>query len=225
MYFTVLSYPRTGSTVIQRAINTSNNFKCIGEKPMTINHMHAFVQSLIDAKTSIPESLFPDIPMDDDRNPVFMAHEVDIDSVISYVKAVYVRHVLGVVHSRNIGWKENFISSYPDEKVANSEIAFIRTLFPDILFILNIRDPEECSRSSIWKFRDDSINEITNRRQWIIDGFNSGIFGDNCILLDYDEWSKDSSMLINPLVAAGININAQTIEAVISEKLTHISNI
>jgi hypothetical protein len=225
MYFTVLSYPRTGSTVIQRIINTSNNFKCIGEKPMAINHMHAFINSLIDAQTVIPESLFPDIPLDDDRNPVFMAQSVDIDSVINYVKAAYVRHVLNVIDAPNIGWKENFISSYPDEKVANSEVTFIRRLFPDILFILNIRNPEDCARSSIWKFRDDALDEIRNRRQWIIDGAKSGLFGDKYILLDYDEWSNDHSKLINPLVSAGMNINAQMVDKVLSEKLTHISNI
>ena len=225
MYFTVLSYPRTGSTVIQRVINTSNNFKCIGEKPMAINYMHAFVNSLIDAQTSIPQSLFPEIPMDDDRNPVFMAHAVDVDSVINYVKAAYVRHVLGVVDSPNIGWKENFISSYPDEKLANSEVMFLRRLFPDLLFILNIRDPGECSRSSIWRFRDSAIEEIANRRKWIKDGAANGLFGDNYILLDYDEWSNDSSKLIHPLVSAGMNINPQTVDSIISEKLTHISNI
>ena len=225
MYFTVLSYPRTGSTVIQRVINTSDNFKCIGEKPMAINYMFSFINSLVEAQTVIPESLFPDIPMDDDRNPVYMAHAVDIESVIGYVKAAYIRHVLGVVDAKNIGWKENFISPYPDEKVANAEISFIRKMFPDMLFILNIRDPKACSKSSIWKLRDDALKEIKVRRDWIIKGFESGLFGNNCILLNHDEWSNDYSKLINPLVSAGMNINAQTVDSVISEKLTHITNI
>jgi len=192
---------------------------------MAINHLHAFVSSLIDAQTSIPESLFPHIPIYDDRNPVFMANEVDINSVINYVKAIYVRHILGVVDSPNKGWKENFISPYPDEKIANSEIMFIRRLFPEILFIINTRDPIECSKSSIWKFREDSVDEISKRKDWMISGAASGLFGDNYILLNHDEWKNDLDKLVNPLTSAGMNIDKDKALSVFSERLTHISDI
>jgi len=225
MNFIVLSYPRTGSTVIQRVINTSPNSICIGEKPMAINHLAAFASSLIDAKTTIPQNLFPDIPLDDDRNPVYLSHLVDVDAATNYLKAVFVRHVLGVVHAENVGWKENFISSYPDEAVANAEIAFVRRLFPNILFILNIRDPEECANSSVWRFRDDAKDEISQRREWMLRGHETGLFGANCILLNHDEWKHDLSKLVGPLRAVGIHAPDEAAHRVASERLTHISNI
>ena len=72
MKFVVLSYPRTGSTVIQRLINTDRNSICVGEKPMAINALYDFYSSVESTKLEIP-SLFPDIPLSDDRNPVFNA--------------------------------------------------------------------------------------------------------------------------------------------------------
>lgn len=192
---------------------------------MAINHLCSFVESLKNAGTIIPEMLFPEIPIDDDRNPVFKANEVDIDAVFGYIKALYVRHVLHVVDAPNIGWKENFISSYPDEKTANAEITFIRKMFPNILFVLNIRNPESCSGSALWRRNPESIKEITQRRDWMLRGHAGGLFGDNTVLLDHDTWSTDISMLIDPLVSAGININKQRAIDVAAERLTHISNI
>jgi len=225
MYFVVLSYPRSGSTVVQRIINTSSNSICIGEKPMTINYLHSFVESLLDAQTTIPQALFPDIPIDDDRNPVFMSHAVDIDAVFNYIKAVYVRHILNVVDAPNIGWKENFISSYPDANVAESEVRFIRRLFPDILFILNVRDPLKCAESALWKRNPSAIDELNNRRSWIVDSFSNGLFGPDAILLDHDIWSEDKNHLVDQLLAAGIAIDREKADLVLGERLTHISDI
>lgn len=225
MYFVVLSYPRTGSTVVQRVINTSDNSICIGEKPMTINHLNAFMESLKDARSIIPEMLFPNLRLDDDRNPVFMANAVDTDAVFNYIKAMYVRHILHVVDAPNIGWKENFISSYPDEKIANAEISFIRKMLPDVLFILNIRDPRSCAESALWRRNPESIKEITQRREWMLRGRAGGLFGERAILLDHDEWSNDISALIDPLIDAGINIDKTKAIDVAAERLTHISDI
>ena len=225
MYFVVLSYPRTGSTVVQRIINTSNNSVCLGEKPMTINHLSAFMESLKNARSMIPESLFPELRLDDDRNPVFMADAVDIDAVFNYIKAMYVRHILHVVDAPNIGWKENFISSYPDEQTANTEVMFIRKMFPDVLFILNIRDPQLCSESALWRRNPESLREITNRRDWMLRGRDSGLFGERVVFLDHDAWSSDINSLLDPLIAAGINIDRSRAIEVAAERLTHISNI
>ena len=223
MKFVVLSYPRTGSTVVQRLINTDPNSICVGEKPMAINALYDFYSSIESCKSDIP-SLFPEIPLDDDRNPVFNADRVDM-SLLSYaLREVFEDIVLCADGFLNTGWKENFISSYHDEGTADRQIMFIQKLFPGVRFILNIRNPEQCSRSKIWQVREDAFNEISVRRQWMIDRFHSGLFGVNSILLDYDEWSSDGDAIIGALSDFGFSVDASMCHAVLSERLLHLSN-
>lgn len=225
MNFIILTYPRTGSTVLQRLINTSDNFTCIGEKPLAINHLHAFFSSVNDAKTIVPNGLFPGIPIDDDRNPVYLSDKVDLDLLAYDIKHLYLKHILGASQSQNVGWKETFISPYPDVSLANKQVKFIRRLFPDMLFILNVRDPYQCSLSPIWQCVPDALDELTQTKNWIIQGYKDGLFGSNSILLDYDHWSIDSSDLINQLISIGINLDIEKSNNVLSEKLNHLSSI
>lgn len=225
MNFVVLSYPRTGSTVLQRLINTSDNFTCIGEKPLVINHLYSFFASVNDAKTIVPNGLFPGIPIDDDRNPVYLSDKVDLDLLAHDIKDLYLKHILGASQSQNVGWKETFISPYPNVSLANRQIKFIRRLFPDMLFILNVRDPYQCSLSPIWQCVPDALDELTQTRNWIIQSYKDGLFGSNSILLDYDHWSVDSSDLINQLISVGINLDIEKSNKVLSEKLNHLSSV
>jgi hypothetical protein len=224
MHFVVLSYPRTGSTVIQRLINIDKEAICVGEKPMAINHLYAFYKSIEDSRFEIP-LLFPSTPLDDDRNPVFNVDKTDLSLVRHMLGEVFQDAVLAPGKKTKVGWKENFISSYADGGMADEQVLFIRSLFPGIKFILNIRDPENTAQSAIWKIRDDAINEISQRRQWIIDRYNSGLFGTQSVLLDYDQWSTQPTKIVEGLTSIGIDINNAEAYTVLSERLTHLQTI
>ena len=223
MYFVVLSYPRTGSTVIQRLINTDKSSICVGEKPMTINHLYDFYASIESSKFDIP-NLFPEIDLSDDRNPLFNANAVDMPLLLNAIKGMYEQFVLCPRDFTNIGWKENFISSYADGKLADEQIHFIRSMFPGVKFVLNVRNPEKCAESMIWKIRDGAIDEIEHRMNWMTDGFNSGLFGYDAILMNHDEWSQDGSVAVKELVNFGFNIDIAESENVLNEHLNHLKN-
>ena len=224
-YFVLLSYPRTGSTVLQRMINTSSSHHCTGEKPMAINHLYAFMKSIEDTKTTIPESLFPHIPLNDDRNPVYGADLIDRTAILMSLREMFSYQVLCRSNFVNLGWKENFISPYRDgDETADGQIALIRELFPTCKFILNIRNPHICASSSIWRHNPAAVKEIGAIRGWLIDRHFRGNFGDS-ILLDHDEWGERPDVAIRQLSGFGIDIDERACLAVASEKLTHISNL
>lgn len=223
MKFVVLSYPRTGSTVIQRLINTDKNSICVGEKPMAINALYDFYSSVESCKFEIP-SLFPNIPLDDDRNPVFNADKVDLSLLTFMLREVYEDAVLCADGFANVGWKENFISSYHDERAADEQIMFIRKLFPDVRFILNIRNPEECSKSKIWSIREGAFEEIEHRRNWILDRFKSGLFGSGAVVTDYDKWSRNGEIIIGQLWDFGFKVDYDNCKSVLSEQLNHLKD-
>jgi hypothetical protein len=222
MHFVVLSYPRTGSTVIQRLINTDPSAICVGEKPMAINYLFDFYKSVEDSKFDIP-SLFPEIPLGDDRNPVFNIDKVDLKLLRHMLKEVFEDVVLAPGNKTKIGWKENFISPYADGDISNQQINFIRTLFPDVKFLLNVRDPEKTSQSPIWRVREEAFEEISERRKWIMDSHLSGLFGSGATLLDYDKWSRNPDVIIGQLWDFGFKVDYQKCKDILSERLTHLS--
>jgi hypothetical protein len=224
MHFVVLSYPRTGSTVIQRLINADSNSMCVGEKPMVINHLYDFYTSIEDAMLVIP-SLFPEIPLDDDKNPVYRADHVDMGLLKHMLREVFEEVVLARGNVPNIGWKENFISPFADGDIADKQIKFIHDLFPGIRFILNLRDPVETAKSPIWRVRDSAVEEIQIRRQWMVDRYEAGFFGNDALLLNYDEWSQDGNVIIAALQSFGFSINNNDAQRILGERLTHLSNI
>ncbi len=222
MKFVVLSYPRTGSTVVQRLINTDPNAICVGEKPMVINHLYDFYQSVEDTRFDIPR-LFPDIPLGDDRNPVYNVDKVDFPLLRNMIRETFEEVVLSPGDKTKIGWKENFISPYADGDVADKQIMFIRSLFPNVRFLLNIRDPEETAKSPIWKVREEAVDEISIRRQWMLDGQKSGLFGSGSVVLNYDKWSKNGEIIIGQLWDFGFKVDYQKCKDILSERLTHLS--
>ena len=150
---------------------------------------------------------------------------MDLDLLADDIKHLYLKHILGVVQSQNVGWKETFISPYPNVSLANRQVNFLRRLFPDMLFILNVRDPYKCSLSPIWQCVPDALDELIQTKNWIIQGYKDGLFGLNSILLDYDHWSVDPSDLINQFLSLGINLDIEQSNKVLSEKLNHLSYV
>lgn len=222
MHFIVLSYPRTGSTVIQRLINTDPDAICVGEKPMAINHLYDFYQSVEDSKFDIPR-LFRNIPLDDDRNPVYHVDKVDFPLLMNMIRETFEDIVLAPGNKIHIGWKENFISPYADGEISDKQIMFIRSLFPDIKFLLNVRDPEETAKSPIWKMREGALEEIKVRREWMIDRQKSKLFGPGSMLLNYDKWSKNGDIIIGQLWDFGFRVDYEKCKDILSERLTHLS--
>ena len=224
MHFVVLSYPRTGSTVIQRLINTDPNSICVGEKPMAINHLYDFYASVEESKFYTSD-LFNDISTSDDRNPLFNIYKVDMVNLRIRIADLYENEILCASGFENVGWKENFISPHLDGEVADQQIYFIRKLFPDIRFILNIRDPRQCANSQIWKVREGAIEEIQTRMNWMLSGFETGLFGENAIVTNYDDWSNHSYVLLEQLRNFGFDLNYNKCLEVLHEQLMHLTNI
>lgn len=193
---------------------------------MVINHLYSFIKSIEDTKTTIPESLFPHIPLNDDRNPVYGADLIDRTAILMSLREMFSYQILCRSNFVNLGWKENFISPYRDgEETADSQIAFIRELLPSCKFVLNIRNPHACASSSIWRHNPRAVREIGIIRDWIIDRHIVGsVFGES-VLLDYDEWGSSPHEAIKKLVDFGIDVDEAACVDIASEKLTHISNL
>jgi hypothetical protein len=105
-------------------------------------------------------------------------------------------------------------------------LLFMARIFPDSKFIFNVRNPLDVSRSSFWKYSDDSINEIAQCRDWLLDVAESELLGPNKVLVvDHDIWSGNPKYLIDSLHGFGVKVNEEQTKLILSERLTHLSYI
>lgn len=221
-----LSYPRSGSTVIQRILNTAENVFISGEKLGLLNSFYSLIKNMEYMKYDLPK-IFNYINVDDDRNPAFHANEIDVQGLIAdVVSSISTKIISPPDNKKTIGWKENFISPYElGQEKAIELIKFAIDVFPDCRFIINIRDPQKTAESTVWKLKQNSLEEISIWREWLIWIHESSILGDKkTCLIDHDKWSIDEEYIIDNLIDFGINIDIEKSKLVLKENLTHLKD-
>lgn len=219
-----ISYPRSGSTVIQRVLNTADNIFISGEKLGLINSMYSFVNNMKYMKKDLPK-IFDYIDVNDDRNPAFNANNINIDGLIfDLIETIKNRIISPPKEKNTIGWKENFISPYElGEDKATEMLMFVSSVFPNCKFILNIRNPKDTANSTVWKLKEKSYEEIDQWRNWLIKLHKNKILGENnTCLVDHDEWSINNDAIINSFINFNIPINVQKSKLILKEELTHL---
>lgn len=226
-YLLLITYPRTGSTVLNRVLNASPGHTIRGESVGAINHLCRFVRSLEEVKHNIP-LLFPHLDSSDDRSPIWGADKITLSSVVNSVRNLVVHELLHPEHNTSVvGWKETMISPvYDDPEFAFDVLMFLRELLPDVRVIFNVRNSADVSKSSFWKYRQEAYWETEKWRKWIIGMHEEQVFGkDKSLLLDYDIWSSNPDILCSQLRRFDVPVNIVDTKTLLQEKLTHISDL
>jgi hypothetical protein len=221
-----LSYPRSGSTVIQRVLNTSDDVFISGEKLGLINSIYSFIKNMEYMKYDLPE-IFNYLEVDDDRNPAFHANHINIEGLkFDLIQTITTKIISPPKNKKIIGWKENFISPYElGDEGALDLIKFTATVFPNCKFLINIRNPEITAESTVWKLKTNSLEEITKWREWLVWLHTSSILGNNkTCLLNHDDWSKNKDFIIDKIINFGININIDKSNKILDEELVHLKD-
>ena len=224
-YAIVLSYPRTGSTVIQSLLNTVDGYCVRGEYMGAITSLTDFIDVIRLSTTDVKDvvggnTLSP-------SSPLFGISEIKDSEVVDSLRKFYVNVILKPPPlTQVVGWKENFISPITNgEKHANTMLGVLTDLFPNAKYIINIRNPDDVSRSAVWKQSVTAREDIERCRNWLVGVHESGYLGaDSSILLDHDEWNGNPSLLCGELNSFGIPVGIEETERVLGEQLTHLKD-
>lgn len=225
-FLIVLSYARSGSTVVQRVLNTSDDVFISGEKLNLISSLHSFVKNMEYVKHDLPK-IFSNIDLNDDKNPMFNSNNINIDGLINDLVNTTIKNIIAPYENKTIiGWKENFISPVElGNDKALELLQFACKIFPNLKFIINIRDAQKTSESTVWKLKNNSFEEIRQCREWLINIHNSEILGKNkTCLIDHDKWSINFDEILNPIINFGFNINKNKSIKILKEQLNHLKD-
>jgi hypothetical protein len=223
----IITYPRTGSTTLLRVVNTASDHTIRGESIGIINNFYRIFRDISNLISEVPK-LMPEVPVGSDLSPIQGIDLVTLpnmeDSIVNFFHDIILQPGEGTIVS---GWKETMINPARDGAEFSTEVLlFMARIFPDSKFIFNVRNPLDVSRSSFWKYSDDSINEIAQCRDWLLDVAESELLGPNKVLVvDHDIWSGNPKYLIDSLHGFGVKVNEEQTKLILSERLTHLSYI
>ena len=218
-FITVVTYGRTGSTVVQAALNALPGVLVRGENYAAMRGLEAYLQSI--AETA--DRHHAGKP----THPWFGSARLDPAEVVADLR----RHVLDTVlrprkDTTWVGFKEvryepGHFGSYD---LLLSHLLFLDTLFPGMRYLMNVRDPVSAARSGWWPGNENAEEVLATTRAWLADAVADieRIKGpDRAVLLDYDEWDGHAEVLIGAFAALGLPRDDEAVRAIIGERLAH----
>ena len=218
-FITVVTYGRTGSTVVQAALNALPGVLVRGENYAAMRGLEAYLQSI--AETA--DRHHAGKP----THPWFGSARLDPGEVVADLR----RHVLDTVlrprkDTTWVGFKEvryepGHFGSYD---LLLSHLLFLDTLFPGMRYLMNVRDPVSAARSGWWPGNENAEEVLATTRAWLVDAVADieRIKGpDRAVLLDYDEWDGHPEVLISAFAALGLPRDDEAVRAIVGERLAH----
>jgi hypothetical protein len=218
-YVTVVTYGRTGSTVLQAALNALPGVVVRGENYSAMRGLDAYVQSI--AETA--DRHHAGRP----NHPWYGSARLDPSAVVTDLR----RHVVETVlrpraDTTWIGFKEVRYEPghFADYDLLLNHLLFLDKLLPGIAYVMNVRDPEAAARSGWWPGNENAHEVLATTRTWMADAARdlARILGaGRTVLLDYDEWSSSPRVLIDAFTSLGLPRDDDAVRAVVGERLAH----
>lgn len=141
----IITYGRSGSTLLQGILNAIDGCLIKGENYNAIFHLFEFYEKLILNKQKNSNQTGP-------NNPFYGAALLDEESVLKHIQNM-VRDILLADKVNNpdffcYGFKEISYIKYPDKLF--SYLDFLVRIFPNVGFIFNTRNIEDVIKSAWW---------------------------------------------------------------------------
>lgn len=218
-FVTVVTYGRTGSTVLQAALNALPGVVVRGENYSALRGLHQYVQSL--AETA--DRHHAGKP----THPWFGSARLDPRAVLEDLRAHVLRTVLRPkADTAWIGFKEVRYEPghFADYDVLLDYLLFLDKLFPGMAYVLNVRDPQTAARSGWWPGNADAEQVLTTTRDWLVEATAdlTRVLGPGrAVLLDYDEWNGHPQVLIDAFADLGLPRDDAAVRAAAGERLEH----
>lgn len=224
-YVIILSYPRSGSTVVQSLLNTVDGYCIRGEYMGAVTSLTDFIDTIRLSATDVKQVVGGDTHSP--SSPLFGISEIKELEVIDGLRKFYTNTILKPPPlTQVVGWKENFISPISNgEKYANTMLSVLTELFPNAKYVINIRNPEDVSKSAVWKQSPSGREDVERCRNWLIGVHESQYLGSgSSLLLDHDEWNGNPDLICKQLNSFGIEVTPDESQRILSEQLTHLKD-
>ena len=208
----VVTYGRSGSTLLNGILNTIPNACIRGENDGALIHIYRSVRALERARDNWKTR--HDAP----ASPWYGNQAIDVESYRQTVIQAFIDSVLNPpADSELLGFKE---IRYTDRDMSDREFSkfmtFINESFPNPCFIFNFRNPRDVRKSKWWRrtWRSRSIINRAAKRFEIAYQENR----EQSYKVSYDEYVADPSSLAGLFEFLGAPFDLSRIQSVLSNK-------
>ncbi len=222
-YLVVLSFGRSGSTVIQAALNSQPGVVIRGENMGVAAHLFRTYRSVVE---QMAENEAKGIMLSKQDDPWFGAQLVDDRYVLEGLRHVLLNGILvPPTGAQIVGFKE--VRHTPQEFSGYDEfrdyVVFLHRLMPEAEFLVNVRDIAATVKSGWWPHTEQALEVLSTAHQWleqiVLDG---PLLGVHAQLLDYSSWVADPSLLTEAFRNAGIEVDETALARALSIRLEHL---
>lgn len=215
----IITYGRTGSTVLQSLLNEHVGVSIRGENHNATVELYRAYRALKKTTSHAPPTSLP--PSD----PWFGANLVSPESALESFRKVVLDDLLDASPGlRMTGFKEvrHTPEHFRDFDELLGYVGFLQELFPSARFVINVRSPELCSASGWWRTDPDAYATLTTSKQWMLDLHDRLTPSKSSILMDHDQWSNDPAELLRLQEFLGLPADPAVTSKVLGKKLIHM---
>lgn len=216
----IISYGRSGSTLLQGILNSIDGVLIRGENMNMCFHLFKSYQAILETKQQIGER---------PQNPFYGAELLDENYFLSQLQETVKNLLLSDVKDdptiRSYGFKEIRYDS--NLKALPQYLDFLKKIFPNSCFIFNTRNKEDVVRSWIslkWKTKDETESslELLDEIESVFDDFIISNEKDS-FHIRYEDVVKNSHRLKELYTFLGVEYDKDKINAILKVRHSYPS--
>lgn len=217
-YVFVVTYGRSGSTLLQNLINAVPGCLVRGENNNALFALYRSWCALV--RSPDIARMVASAEVSDPSHPWFGAEAIDTDAYAQALCASFARHVLRPPHGTRIcGFKE--IRTIADETRFRDYLEFINTHFPNARFVFNTRNHAGVAKSSWWRQHDPAeVGKMMRSAETVFAEFVAS-HPERSVSLHYDTYVSDQNALEPLFELLGARPADSQIRTVLDTRLTH----
>ena len=213
----IVTYGRSGSTLLQGVINSINGCTIKGENNNFCFYLYKTYQAILEAKTHKDNTEF---------DPWYGANLLDEELFLlkcrEYIESYILADIEDISSIKCFGFKGLY---HPQWIVNGLEgyLEFLGKVFPDVGYIFNTRNLDQVLKSGWWKQKDyyNSKQLLLNLEKKFSD-FSR--FHTNCYHITYEDVVNKTDRLKQMFDFIGTNYDSKLIESVLSKRYSYAPN-
>lgn len=216
-FFFIVTYGRSGSTLLQSLLNCCDGACIRGEN-------YNLLYQLYLAKEKLQEvAQFQSDDVSEPNHPWFGANQVEVNHFAKSMVTAFVNHVLNYGPEVRIGGFKEI--RYLDTQIPDQEfedyLGFILNRFPDPYIIFNTRNWESVSKSGWWKEQDpeyvkEKITYADERFAYFNDKYRRRSYH-----VRYEDLTDNVDTVRDMFDFLSETVSDEQIQAVLNKRLTH----
>lgn len=208
-YLVMLTYGRSGSTLLQGVINSTPGYLMRGENRDALHHLFTYHNVLVKESAEADRADTP-------RSAWYGIDEYAATAAMTQMRELVVGTLLRpksdtkVLGFKEIRWWHGDWREYLD---------FLLELFPGIRFVVNTRDHASVAKSKWWAERENPLKMLERYERRLDD--MAAVLGDRAYKVHYDDYVADHEVLRGFFEWLGEPFDREAVDAVMSVKHSH----